>query len=86
MCEIRHFESKHLHNRHLQPVISSAEGDLVAIRYMQVKLLSLPQQMAKHTLLVAKTIWREAESYGVAISNPLMKIKQLQYKLLQRNS
>ena len=25
--------------------------------------------------MVAKTIWREAENYGVATSNPLMKIK-----------
>ena len=81
MFEIRHFASKHLHNRHLQPVIGSAESDLVAIRYMQVKLLSLPQQTAKHTLMVAKTIWQEAENYGVAISNPLTKIKQPQYKL-----
>ena len=30
--------------------------------------------MARHTLMVAKTIWREAENYGVATSNPLMKL------------
>ena len=66
---------KHLYKRHLQPVIGSTEIDLVASRDIQVKLLSLPPQTARHTLMVAKTIWREAENYGVATSNPLMKIK-----------
>ena len=66
---------KHLYKRHLQPVIGPTEIDLVASRDIQVKLLSLPPQTARHTLMVAKTIWREAENYGVATSNPLMKIK-----------
>ena len=66
---------KHLYKRHLQPLIGSIEIDLVTSRDLQVKLLSLPPQTARHTLMVAKTIWREAENYGVATSNPLMKIK-----------
>jgi hypothetical protein len=57
---------KHLYKRHLQPLIGSIEIDLVTSRDLQIKLLSLPPQTARHTLMVAKTIWREAENYGVA--------------------
>ena len=66
---------KHLYKRHLQPLIGSIEINLVTSKDLQVKLLSLPPQTARHTLMVAKTIWREAENYGVATSNPLTKIK-----------
>ena len=66
---------KHLYKRHLQPLIGSIEIDLVTSRDIQVKLLSLPPQTARHTLMVAKTIWRKTENYGVTTSNPLMKIK-----------
>ena len=61
---------KHLYKRHLQPLIGSIEIDLVTSRDIQVKLISLPAQTARHTLMLAKTIWREAENYGVAANNP----------------
>ena len=66
---------KHLYKRHLEPVIGSIEINSVLPKDLQVKLISLPPQTARHTLMVAKTIWREAENYGVATSNPLLKIK-----------
>jgi len=66
---------KHLYKRHLQPVIGSTEIDLVTSRDLQVKLLSLPPQTARHTLMLAKTIWREAENYGVATKSPLTKLR-----------
>ena len=66
---------KHLYKRHLQPVIGSTEIDLVASRDLQIKLLSLPPQTARHTLMLAKTIWREAENYGVATKSPLTKLR-----------
>ena len=66
---------KHLYKRHLEPVIGSLEINSVLPKDLQVKLLSLPPQTARHTLMVAKTIWREAENYGVATSNPLTKIR-----------
>ena len=47
---------KHLYKRHLQPLIGSIDIDLVTSRDLQVKLLSLPPQTARHTLMVAKTI------------------------------
>ena len=72
---------KHLYKRHLQPLIGSVEIDLVTSRDIQVKLLSLPPQTDRYTLMVAKTIWREAENYGVATSNPLMRIKTAPIKV-----
>jgi integrase len=66
---------KHLYKNHLKPVIGSTEIDLVLARDLQVKLISLPAQTARHTLMLAKTIWREAENYGVANNNPLRKLK-----------
>jgi hypothetical protein len=59
---------KHLYKSHLQPLIGSVEIDLVTSRDPQVKLLSLPPQTARHTLMLTKTICREAENYGVATS------------------
>ena len=66
---------KHLYKRHLEPVIGALEIDSVAAKDLQVKLLSLPPQTARHTLMLAKTIWREAENYGVASHTPLNKLK-----------
>jgi integrase len=66
---------KHLYKSHLKPVIGSIEIDLVSGKDLQVKLLSLPPQTARHTLMLAKTIWREAENYGVATNNPLRKLR-----------
>lgn len=66
---------KHLYKNHLKPVIGATEIDLVLARDLQVKLISLPAQTARHTLMLAKTIWIEAENYGVANNNPLRKLK-----------
>jgi integrase len=66
---------KHLYKRHLQPVIGALEIDLVSSKDLQVKLISLPPQTARHTLMLAKTIWREAENYGVVTTSPLTKLK-----------
>ena len=66
---------KHLYKSHLKPVIGLLEIDSVSSKDLQVKLLSLPPQTARHTLMLAKTIWREAENYGVATNNPLRKLR-----------
>jgi len=66
---------KHLYKRHLEPLIGSTEINSVLPKDLQVKLLALPPQTARHTLMLAKTIWREAENYGVVTSNPLLKIR-----------
>ena len=66
---------KHLYKRHLQALIGDLEIDLEKSKDLQVKLLSLTPQTARHTLMLAKTIWREAENYGVATHNPLTKLR-----------
>jgi integrase len=66
---------KHLYKSHLKPVIGLLEIDSVSSKDLQVKLLSLPPQTARHTLMLAKTIWREAENYGVSSHNPLTKLR-----------
>ena len=66
---------KHLYKSHLKPVIGLLEMDSVSSKDLQVKLLSLPPQTARHTLMLTKTIWREAENYGVATHNPLTKLR-----------
>ena len=66
---------KHLYKSHLKPVIGLLEIDSVSSKDLQVKLLSLPPQTARHTLMLAKTIWREAENYGVTTYNPLTKLR-----------
>ena len=66
---------KGLYRRHLQPVVGHMEIDSVASKDLQIKLISLPPQTARHVLMVAKTIWREAENYGVASNNPLRKLR-----------
>lgn len=66
---------KHLYKSHLKPVIGLLEIDSVSSKDLQVKLLSLPPQTARHTLMLAKTIWREAENYGVTTHNPITKLR-----------
>lgn len=66
---------KRLYRRHLSPVIGKIEINLVEPSALQKKLLSLPPQTARHTLMLAKKIWREAENYGVIEVSPLGKLK-----------
>jgi integrase len=66
---------KRLYRRHLMPLIGHLELNDVKASHLQPKLLSLPPQTSRHTLMLAKTIWREAEIYGVSTSNPTAKLK-----------
>jgi integrase len=66
---------KRLYRRHLQPLIGSQELDEVKSEQLQVKLLSLPPQTARHTLMLAKTLWREALLYGLTEKNPTTRIR-----------
>ncbi len=66
---------KRLYKRHLEPVLGHLEVNEVPPQVLQVKLLTLPPQTARHTLMLAKTIWREADIYGIAINNPTTRLK-----------
>ena len=66
---------KRLYKRHLQGLIGPYKFKEVSIPNLQRKLLSLPPQTARHCLMLTKTIWREAENYGITEGNPLSKVK-----------
>jgi hypothetical protein len=66
---------KRLFRRHLEPVLGHLDINEVPPQVLQVKLLALPPQTARHALILFKTIWREAEIYGVAEKNPTLKLK-----------
>lgn len=75
---------KRLYKRHLQPLIGSLELDEVSSEQIQIKLLSLPPQTARHTLMLAKTIWREAMTYGITEKNPLTRVRTAPIQITPR--
>lgn len=75
---------KRLYRRHLQPVIGNESINSVAPQTLQIKLLSLPPQTARHTLMLAKTIWREALLYGITESNPTSKLRPPSIQVIPR--
>jgi integrase len=75
---------KRLYRRHLQPLIGSQELDEVRSDQIQIKLLSLPPQTARHTLMLAKTIWREALTYGITEKNPTTRIRTAPIQIAPR--
>ena len=66
---------KRLYRRHLSPVIGELDIDAVDSQALQIKLLTLPPQTARHTLMLCKTIWREAALYGITEKNPTTKLR-----------
>lgn len=66
---------KRLYRRHLEPVIGNLDINSIDPAIIQAKLLSLPPQTSRHTLMLAKTIWREAETYGVVRGSILGRLK-----------
>jgi integrase len=75
---------KRLYRRHLQPVIGNEPIGSVTPQALQIKLLSLPPQTARHTLMLAKTIWREALLYGITESNPTAKLRTPSIQVIPR--
>jgi integrase len=69
------FDYKALYRRHLQPVIGQLELNEVPSVEIQKVLLGLSPQTAKHTLMVLKSMYREALLYKVANTNPTNGLK-----------
>ena len=69
------FDYKALYRRHLQPVIGQMEINDVPSVEIQKVLLGLSPQTAKHTLMVLKSMYREAILYKVANTNPTQGLK-----------
>jgi integrase len=69
------FDYKALYRRHLQPVIGQMEINDVPSVEIQKVLLGLSPQTAKHTLMVLKSMYREANLYKVSNTNPTQGLK-----------
>jgi integrase len=69
------FDYKGLYRRNLEPVIGNYEIDEVPPVELQKLLLSLSPQNSRHTLMVAKSIYREAFLYKAATNNPTIGLK-----------
>ena len=69
------FDYKGLYRRNLEPVIGNYEIDEVPPVELQKLLLSLTPQNSRHTLMVAKSIYREAFLYKAATNNPTLGLK-----------
>ena len=69
------FDYKALYRRHLQPVIGQMEINDVPSVEIQKVLLGLSPQTAKHTLMVLKSMYREAILYKVSNTNPTQGLK-----------
>jgi integrase len=69
------YDYTRLYERYLKPVIGHKDLDENLRQDLQLHLLGLPPQTARHCLMVAKTTWREALNYGVCQNNPTIGIK-----------
>ena len=69
------FDYKGLYRRNLEPYIGDCEIDEVSPLELQTVLLGLPPQTSRHTLMVAKSIYREAFLYKVATINPTIGLR-----------
>jgi integrase len=66
---------RNLYRRQISPVVGQQEVDQVDFLALQRKILSLPPQTARHTVMVSKTIAREAVLYGITKENFASKLK-----------
>jgi site-specific recombinase XerD len=68
-------EYKRLYKRNLQPLIGHRELDLVEAVELQTNLMQLTPQVARHSLMLLKTIYREANLYKVSSTNPTVGLR-----------
>lgn len=61
---------KHQYYKYLEPFVGSLELNLVRPVELQKCLIALPPQTSRHTLMLVKTIYREAALYGHTNVNP----------------
>ena len=69
------YDYQHFYRRNLQPAIGHMSVDNVDSAVLQRALLALPPQTARHTLMVAKSIFREAAIYNITKNNPTIGLR-----------
>jgi len=69
------YDYKRLYIKHLDPIIGQSELDAVDVVSLQRKLIELPAQTSRHTLMVLRVLWREAVKYGETKTNSVANLK-----------
>jgi integrase len=74
-------EYKRLYKKNLQPVIGCLEINEVTSVALQTVLVQLKPQTSRHTLMLLKSIYREAILYKSASNNPTVGLKTARIQL-----
>jgi integrase len=69
------YDYQHFYRRNLKPAIGQMPVDAVDSAVLQRALLTLPPQTARHSLMVAKSIFREAALYNITKNNPTIGLR-----------
>jgi integrase len=69
------YDYKRLYIKHLDPIIGQSYLDEVDLVSLQRKLVELPPQTSRHTLMVLRVLWREGIKYGVTQTNSVANLK-----------
>ena len=68
-------EYKRLYKKNVKPLIGRTDLDAVTSVDLQTHLLKLSPQIARHTLMLIKSIYREANLYKVTNTNPTIGLR-----------
>jgi integrase len=78
------YDYQRMYIRHLQPVIGHRDlSDNLKVE-LQRKILEMPPQSARHALMVAKSIWREAILFGLCENNPTVGVRSPRVQVKER--
>ena len=69
------YDYKRLYIKHIDPIIGQSELDTVDVVALQRRLIELPAQTSRHTLMVLRVLWREAIKYGETKTNAVANLK-----------
>ena len=69
------YDYKRLYIKHLDPIIGQSDLESVDLVALQRKLIELPAQTSRHTLMVLRVLWREGLKYGETKTNTVATLK-----------
>ncbi len=69
------YDYKRLYIKHIDPIVGQSDLDSVDLVALQRKLVELPPQTSRHTLMVLRVLWREAIKYGETKTNAVVNLK-----------
>ena len=69
------YDYKRLYIKHIDPIVGQSDLDSVNLVALQRKLVELPPQTSRHTLMVLRVLWREAIKYGETKTNAVANLK-----------